>query len=173
MQASTDNRYQKTFRSFKRLKVKGCTPAEPTTTAEPMCTPPNPYSSDINECAAAFDDDLAEYFRDTSDCEDCVNPMTGDVSAWPQLPTCVTQLPNIGSVAGLALSTDIADYGEPKNDGTDCWHQPGCMLCDGVHGSCFGNAAIGLNTWCTSGLTSFAGAFSRMDSFNQVSSALN
>ena len=129
---------------------------------------------DNGQCAAAFDQELTEYFRDASDCEDCLNATTVDVCPWPQLPACVTTLPNMGAVAELALSTNaLLQMGKFPDGVTTCYKSLGCALCDGKD-SCFDNAVIvGLNAWVTSAITSFAEAFVDMVAFNQVSSALN
>ena len=66
---------------------------------------------DNEQGAAAFDEELTEYFRDASECEDCLNATTAEVSPWPQqLPQCMAKFPNLMQVAGRALSTDTADW---------------------------------------------------------------
>ena len=137
-----------------------------TTTAEPTnyCTHYDmPYINMTNEqCIAAFGEDLAEYFRDATDCDDCLNATTAHVSGWPQLPQCETTLPKLNEVAGHALAFDKKFDGE-----ADVY----TFLCDG--GNCFDNAVVvDIGTWCTSAITSFEAAFERSETFNQVSSAL-
>jgi hypothetical protein len=120
---------------------------------------------DNEQGAAAFDEELTEYFRDASECEDCLNATTAEVSPWPQqLPQCLRTFPNLMEVADLALS---------KSGAQPCGRDM-CVLCDGVDGGCFDGALIvDMYTWDTSAITSFKGAFRKMKAFNQVSSALH
>ena len=132
MQVLTKNRYQKTFRSFKRLTAKGCTPATSvlssttentsttaTTTAEPT-NPCMPGNCCMPGTAVTFEEELTEYFRDATDCKDCLDATTADVSPWPQLPQCVTTFPNLKKVAELALSTDRL-LGNSRRTGVTDW----------------------------------------------------
>ena len=130
---------------------------------------------DNEQCAAAFDEELAEYFRDNSDCEDCLNPTTAHVCPWPQqLPQCMTTFPNLMEIAGRALATDTAEYYASLKSGETCYADYGCFACNGVDGDCYETASFGeLAIWNTSAITSFNDAFSSMTAFNQVRSALH
>ena len=115
----------------------------------------------------AFAEELMEYFRDVTTCADCHDPTTPEVSPMPQLTQCMTEIPDFKELARLALSATT----DPQQTDFDldnyCSYSEGCGTCDSSR-DCYGTVVLGdLNTWDTSGITSFYYDFYQNEAFDQ------